>query len=161
MKCSLGISNFLEEIFSLSHSFAFFCFFFFFFFALITEVSFLISSCYPLELCIKWVYLSFSPLPLASSLLPLPLERERYMRQFNSVQSLSLVRLFAVPWIAACQSSLSITNSWTLLKLMSIESMMPSNHLILCCPLLLLPPIPPSIRVFSNESTLRMRWPKY
>ena len=65
------------------------------------------------------------------------------------------------PWTAACQASLSITNSQNLLKLMSIESMMPSSHLILCCPLLLLPPIPPSIRVFSNESILCMRWPKY
>ena len=80
---------------------------------------------------------------------------------FSSVQSLSHVRLFVTPWIAARQSSLSITNSWSLLKLMSIESVMPSSHLILCHPLLLLPPIPPSIRVFSNESTLRMRWPKY
>ena len=79
----------------------------------------------------------------------------------GSVQSLSCVRLFATPWTAACQASLSITNSWNLLKLMSIESVMPSNHLILCCPLLLLPPTPPSIRVFSKESTLRMRWPKY
>ena len=65
------------------------------------------------------------------------------------------------PWTAACQASLSITNCWSLLKPMSIESVMPSSHLILCHPLLLLPPIPPSIRVFSNESTLRMRWPKY
>ena len=81
--------------------------------------------------------------------------------QFSSVQSLSRVRLFATPWIAACQASLSITNSWSSLKLMSIESVMPSSHLILCRPLLLLPPVPPSIRVFSNESTLRMRWPKY
>ena len=81
--------------------------------------------------------------------------------QFSSVQSLSHVRLFATPWIAARQASLSITNSRSLPKLTSIESMMPSSHLILCCPLLLLPPIPPSIRDFSNESTLRMRWPKY
>ena len=80
---------------------------------------------------------------------------------FSSVQSLSRVRLFVTPWIAACQASLSITNSRSLLKLMSIESVMPSSHLITCLPLLLLPPIPPSIRVFSNESTLRMRWPKY
>ena len=80
--------------------------------------------------------------------------------QFSSVQSLSCVWLFATPWIAAHQASLSITNSRSSLKLMSIESVMPSNHLILCCPLLLLPPIPPSIRVFSSESTLRMRWPK-
>ena len=81
--------------------------------------------------------------------------------QFSSVQSLSRVRLFATPWIAAHQASLSITNSRNSLKLTSIESVMPSSHLILCCPLFLLPLIPPSIRVFSNESTLRMRWPKY
>ena len=81
--------------------------------------------------------------------------------QFSSVQSLSHVRLFKTPWIAARQVSLSITNSRRLLKLMPIELVMPSNHLILCHPLLLLPPIPPSIRVFSNESTLRMSWPKY
>ena len=81
--------------------------------------------------------------------------------QFSSVQLLSRVWLFATPWIAACQASLSITNSQSSLKLMSIESVMPSSHLILCCPLLLLPPIPPSIRVFSNESTLRIWWPKY
>ena len=82
-------------------------------------------------------------------------------RQFNSVQSLSHVQLFATPWITARQASLSITNSWSLFKLMSIELVMPSSHLILCRPLLLLPPIPPSVRVFSNESTLRIRWPKY
>ena len=81
--------------------------------------------------------------------------------QFSSVQSLSHVRLFVTPWIAACQASLSITNSRSSLKLTSIESMMPSNHIILCRPLLLLPPIPPSIRVFSSESTLHIRWPKY
>ena len=80
--------------------------------------------------------------------------------RFSSVQSLSRVRLFATPWIAACQASQSITNSRSSLWLMSIESVMPSSHLILCRPLLLLPPIPPSIGVFSNESTLRMRWPK-
>jgi len=78
-----------------------------------------------------------------------------------SVQLLSRVRLFGTPWIAARQASLSITNSQSLPKLTSIESVMPSSHLILCCPLLLLPPIPPSIRVFSNEPTIRMRWPKY
>ena len=77
------------------------------------------------------------------------------------VQSLSHVRLFVTPWITARQASLSITNSQSSLKLMSIESVMLSSHLILCCPLILLPPIPPSIRVFSNESTLCMRWPKY
>ena len=81
--------------------------------------------------------------------------------QFSSVQSLSRVWLFATPWIAACQASLSITNSRSSLKLTSIKTVMPSSHLILCRPLLLLPPIPPSIRVFSNESTLCMRWPKY
>ena len=81
--------------------------------------------------------------------------------QFSSVQSLSRVQLFVTPWIAAHQASLSITNSRSSLKLTSIESVMPSSHLILCCPLLLLPPIPPSIRAFSNGSTLRMRWPKY
>ena len=80
---------------------------------------------------------------------------------FSLVQSLSRVRLFATPWTAACQAFLYVTNSWSLLKLMSIESVMPSNHLILCHPLLLLPSIFPSIRVFSNESALRMKWPKY
>ena len=79
--------------------------------------------------------------------------------QFSSVQSLSHVRLFATPWITARQASLSITNSRSLPKLMSIKSVMPSSHLILCRPLLLLPPIPPSIRIFSNVSALRMRWP--
>ena len=84
-----------------------------------------------------------------------------YFPTFSSVQSLSCVRLFATPWIAACQASLSITSSQSLLRLLSIDSVMPSSHLILCLPLLLLPPIPPSLRIFSNESTLRMRWPKY
>ena len=79
----------------------------------------------------------------------------------SSVQLFSHVRLFATPWTAACQASLSITNSRSLLKLMSIESVMPSNHLILCCPLLLLTPGFPSIKVFSNESVLHIRWPKY
>ena len=79
----------------------------------------------------------------------------------SSVQLLSCVQLFVTPWIVARQASLSITNSWSSLKLTSIESVMPSSHLILCRPLFFLPPIPPSIRVFSNESTLRMRWPKY
>ena len=79
----------------------------------------------------------------------------------SSVQSLSHVQLFATPWTAACQASLSFTISWGLLKLLSIESVMPSNHLILCHPLLLLPSIFPSIRVISNESSLPIRWPKY
>ena len=77
-----------------------------------------------------------------------------------SVQSCSCVRLFVIPWTAACQASLSITNSWSLHKLMSIELVMPSNHLILCHPLLLLPSISPSIRIFSDESALRIGWPK-
>ena len=81
--------------------------------------------------------------------------------QFSSVQLLSHVRLFATPWTAAHQASLSIIDSWSLLKLMSIESVMPSNHLILCCPLLLPPSLFPSIRVFSSESVLCIRWPKY
>ena len=81
--------------------------------------------------------------------------------QFRSVQSLSRVQLFATPWTAARQASLSITNSWSLLKLMSIESVMPSNHLILCHPLVLPPSIFPSIRVFSSELILRIRWPEY
>ena len=81
--------------------------------------------------------------------------------QFSSVQSLSRVWLFVTPWTAACQASLSITNSQSPPKPLSIVSVMPSNHLILCRPLLLLPPIPPSIRVFSNESALCIRWPKY
>ena len=83
------------------------------------------------------------------------------VHEFSSVQSLNRVQLFVTPWIAVSQTSLSITNSQSLLKLMSIESVMPSSHLILCRPLLLLPPIPPSIRDFSNESTNCMRWPKY
>ena len=85
----------------------------------------------------------------------------KFIELFSSVQSLSCVRLFSTPWITARQTSLSITNSQSSLRLTPIESVMPSSHLILCRPLLLLPPIPPSIRVFSNESTLRIRWPKY
>ena len=81
--------------------------------------------------------------------------------QFSSVQSRICVRLFVTPWIAAHRASLSITNSWSLPKLMSIESVMPSNHLIFCRPLLLLPSIFPSIRVFSNESAFLIKWPKY
>ena len=83
------------------------------------------------------------------------------MQEFSSVHLLSRVQFFATTWTATRQASMSITNSRSSLKLTSIESMMPSSHLILCRPLLLLPTIPPSIRVFSNESTLRMRWPKY
>ena len=80
---------------------------------------------------------------------------------FQSVQSLSHIRLFATQWTAACQGSLSIINSWSLLKLISIESVMPSNHLFLCRPCLLLPSVFPIIRVFSNESVLHIKWPKY
>ena len=95
-----------------------------------------------------------APLIRARSRLP-------HSQSLPSVQSLSHVQLFATPRLTARQASLSITNSQSLLKLMSIELVMPSSHLILCHPLLLLPPIPPSIRVFSNESALRMRWPRY
>ena len=101
-----------------------------------------------------------SPSP-ASSCFPHYWRYEGHQAWLSSVQSLSRVRLFATPWIAARQASLSITISRSSLKFTSIKSVMPSSHLILCCPLLLLPSIPPSIRVFSNESTLRMRWPKY
>ena len=89
------------------------------------------------------------------------MEGGRVKVRVSSVQMLSHVRLLATPWAAACQASLSITNSRSLLKLMSIESVMPSNHFTLCRPLLLLPSIFPSIRVFSNESFLHIRWPKY
>ena len=86
---------------------------------------------------------------------------EKLQRQFQSVQLLSHVQLFVTPRTEECQASLPITNSWSLLKLMSIESVMPSNHLILYCPLLLLPWIFPRIKVFSNDSVLHLRWPKY
>ena len=86
---------------------------------------------------------------------------KQYTKKISSVQSLSHVWLFATPWTAAWQASLSITSSWSLLRLMPIESVMPANHLILCCPLLLLPSIFPSIRIFTNESALHIRWPKY
>ena len=94
-------------------------------------------------------------------MVPQKWRRAIYQIYISSVQLLSRVHLFVTPWSAASQASLSITNSRSLSKLMSIESVMPSSHLILCRPLLFLPPIPPSIRVFSNESTLHMRWPKY
>ena len=85
----------------------------------------------------------------------------QYSVQFSSVQSLSRVRIYVTPWIAAQQASMSITNSRSLLKLMSIKAVMPSNHLILCHPLLLLPSIIPNIGVFSSESVIHIRWPKY
>ena len=100
----------------------------------------------------------FSSLHLAASS---QLSATTSLKWISSVQPLSRVWLFGTPWNAACQASLSITNSQSLLKLVSIESVMPSNHLILCHPLLLVPSIFPSIRVFSNESVLRIRWPKY
>ena len=99
--------------------------------------------------------------PIQIPCLPLIKRLAYILLQIRSDQSLSPVRLFATPWIAARQASLSITNSRSSLRLMSIDSVMPCSHLILCHPLLLLSPIPPSIRVFSNESTLCMRWPKY
>ena len=90
--------------------------------------------------------------------IPLSCSRGNFL---SSVQSLSHVQLFATPWTVSRQASLSITNSWSLLKLMSMELLMPSNYFILCCPLLLLPSIFPSFRVFSNESVLHITWPKY
>ena len=106
--------------------------------------------------------------PTISSCLPLlflpsmfPTSGSFLMSQFFPSVQFSSVRLFATPWIPAHQASLSITNSQSSLRLTSIESVMPSSHLILCRPLLLLPPVPPSIRVFSSDSTLCMRWPKY
>ena len=115
---------------------------------------------------LRLVYSGLAAVPMDCLHLPilvltLPCSKETMYFQFSSAQSLSCVRLYATPWTAACQASLSITNSWGLLKLMSIESVMPSSHLILYCPLLLLPSIFPSIRVFSNESDLHIRWPKY
>ena len=112
------------------------------------SITFLYSKFLLASLCLLWTIF----------LLP----REPHLViSFSSVQSLSCVQLFATPWTAACQASLSVTNSWSLLKPMSTESVMPSNHLVLCHPLFLLPSIFPSIRVFSNESVLRIRWPKY
>ena len=103
----------------------------------------------------------FKPSNQKSVIHPFICSISTYSVQFSSFQSLSHVRLFATPWIITLQASLTITNSRSSPKLMCIELVMPSSHLILCRPLLLLPLIPPSIRVFSNESTLRMRWPKY
>ena len=88
-------------------------------------------------------------------------ELKTFFLSFSSVQSLSRVHLFMTPWTAACQASLCITNSWNLLRLMSIESVMPSKHLIFCRPLFVLPSIFSSLRVFSKESVLRIRWPEY
>ena len=112
----------------------------------------------------KWtnyIWLPLGPLQIPATFLQSILNFPFSSVQFSSVQPLSRVRLLVTPWITARQASLSITNSRSLPKPMSIESVMPSNRLILCFPLFLLPPMPSSIRVFSNESTLRMRWPKY
>ena len=134
-----------------------------------------LPTCYPLKrlLSLLWCLQTDSLAPLHSS--PSTFLRVQLLIKFtentflpfrtfisfSSVQSFSCDRLFATPWTVARQASLSITNSHSLLKLMSIESAMPSNHLILCHPLLLLPSIFPSIRVFSSESALRIRWPNY
>ena len=125
----------------------------------ITKIVHLVIS--PYQMCINeknelldfyWRTSQLCILKILKIVLPMP---------FSSVQSLSRVWLFATPWISACQASLSITNSWSLFKLMPIESVMPSSHLFLCHHLLLLPPIRPSIRDFSNDSPHHMRWPKY
>ena len=108
----------------------------------------------------KWIT-SFIDTPIYIHTVTANVYQLAKIHQFSSVQSLSHVRLFAPLWITAHQASLSITNSWSSLRLTSIDSVMPSSHLIFCSPILLLPSIPPSIRVFSNESTLHMRWPKY
>ena len=118
------------------------------------------NSSLAIFICISFWALYSVPLIYLSLLLSRPHCLDSHSC-ISSVQLLSRVRLFATPWTTAHQASLSITNPWSLLKPMSTEPVMPSNHLILCCPLLLLPLIPPSIRVFSNESTLHMRWPKY
>ena len=112
--------------------------------------------------CRKYYFIGNSPY-LEVKRLPYPprIRCNCWSFQFSSVQSLSRVRLFATPWITACRASLSITNSQSSLRLTSIESVMPSSHLILCRPLLLLPSIFPSIRDFSKESALCIRWPKY
>ena len=114
----------------------------------------------PISSALEGIFLTTGP-PEKSFLKPCILSSSSPNHQFTSVQSLSHVRLFVTPWTAAHQGSLSITNSQSLLKLLSIESVMPSNHLILCCPLLLLPSIFPSIRVFSNELVLCIMWPEY
>ena len=100
-------------------------------------------------------------LPFSSTFWLWKSQKNKNIREAQSVQSLSCVQFYATQWTAACQASLFITNAWSLLKLMSIKSVMSSNHLILCHPLLLLRSIFPSIRIFSNESVLHLRWPKY
>ena len=119
-------------------------------------------KCKQWQILISWAPKSLQMVTAVMKLKLFPPWKENYDKsQFTSVQSLSHVWLFATPWTTALQASLSITNSWSLLKLISIELVMPSNHLILCHPPFLPPSIFPSIRVFSNESTCHMRWPKY
>ena len=115
------------------------------------------SNSSSISLFLKYMFPSLLPIILVY----VQVNANSYSVQFSSVRSLSYVWLFVTPWTAAQQASLSITNSWSPPKPMSIKSMMPSNHLILCRPLLLLPSIFPSIRVFSKEAALRIRWPKY
>ena len=117
---------------------------------MLVSIPSLLQSCNKLTICLIMLFWQIPQLWISPGL-----------SMFSSVQSLSHVRLFATPWITARQASWSITISRSSLRLTSIESVMPSSHLILCHPLFLLPPIPPSIRVFSNESTLLIRWPKY
>ena len=115
----------------------------------------LVGSLFSFNLCYSPVYMYY-PI-IEKSFIP----DTNWIFQFTSVQLLSCLWFFATPWTAACQASMPITNSWGLPKLMSIELVMPSNHLFHCCPLLLLPSIFPRFRVFSNESVLHNRWPKY
>ena len=126
-----------------------------------SNVSIAFKFCFPEYIYYKIYYLDVSGKLVISSVLSHRSKNVKWWADQCSVQSLSHVQLFATPWTAARQASLSITNSWSLPKPMSIESVMPSNHLILCRPLLLLPSIFSSIRVFSNEPVLCIRWPKY
>ena len=155
MKCSLGISNFLEEISSLPHSI-----FSLYFFAFITEKGFLISPCYSLELCIQMGISSLFSFVIMLLIHNYSNSIQRYS-VFSSVTQLYLTLSLCDPMNCSTPASLFITNSQSLLKLMSVESVMTSNHLIPCRPLLILPSIFPSIRVFSNESALHFRWTKY
>ena len=130
-----------------------------------TELSISMKNIYTLNPCASWKTHSIRWLtqrwPLGNEISDNERRGFSFLRTFSSVQSLSRVWLFATSWITAHQASLSVTISRSSLRLTSIKSVMPSSHLMLCRPLLLLPPIPPSIRLFSNESVLRMRWPKY
>ena len=147
MECPINISSTVLISFNACVSFSLFCVA-----ELPIDMSVLLKS--PLLLLLSFF-------PFMSVNICLIYWDDPMLGQFSSVQLLGCVWLFATPWITARQASLSITNSWSSLRLASIESVMPSSCLILCRPLLLLPPIPPSIRVFSSESTLHMRWPKY